>query len=1328
MAKLPKSDFLKTGADFFSIILGNDFSNKNHDTTLSVEKFLERFKGKYQKNTAREKDEELMQKHVKKVHFSLVIDKTDLANLASKNGINYESEDESLWSNFFFLIVKTKEQKEKLHKSVYARITRIINRRMGSPAVILLCAAGTNEVSLSLVERRANKIQKERDVIGKKVSMLYAINCQSPHRADLELLNDLNIVNLIKSIDLSHDNKYFDAIVQTWLREMSIEKLNKKFYKELSAWFSQAVKDNKVKFPSKHFYHSIEAGKEVTKNREVKKEEQLIRLIIRLIFVWFIKEKGFIPPDFFEYAKVFSKESGSKDSPSILASIYDPERDDYYRAVLQNLFFATLNTEITGKENYQKRGFSKKNNSDHRNFNKWRYKDEIKSPEKFSQLMNKIPFMNGGLFDCLDSFEASTNENKKGFRLDCFTDNPRQRESLCVPNRLFFGDQGIIEIFNRYKFTLEEDTPLDIDVALDPELLGLTFENLLAFYNEETKEMARKVSGSFYTPRHIVHFMVVESLKEYFRSKLLDTSEEEVDALLSYLFDTEENMDGEPSEDKKRSVIAAINELKILDPVVGSGAFPMEILNTCVNLLMKLDPQNSIWRQMQIENITEYKQLQVDKQTTGNILDRHVREEAQRVIKVKQEQIENDFKKNSSRYSRKLYLIRNSIFGVDIQSIAVQVARLRFFISLAIEQNMGSSPNDNYGINPLPNLETNFIAADALIHFEEITSNVTSSGMDLIKGASVFNLSTVSWEKHEKIQEIRDRVFSAKSRLEKLSLLKREREGRIKLGNLIKEELRPRGANVANDYNSKSRAKLLQVVDKWLSWDFADQNMAAEWFDPRIMFYIDRKFDIVIANPPYIQLQKEEGRLGKKYEKQGYDSFAKTGDIYALFYERGISLLKEKGILTFITSNKWMMAKYGDKLRKFLVDKTSPTFIIDLGKGVFDSATVATNILLTSNHKSEKRTLLGATICKNKKSLEELGFEELGGVLKEADEIPLPEGNSQWIITSDLERGILSKVKEKGKSLIHHDIKINRAITTGKNEAFLLSTEDKEKIISEDKKSAELIKPVLQGRDIIRWQVKSSRWIITTLPVLNLNIDEYPGIKKHLLAYGKENLEQSGPPGRSSNKYKWFETQVPAIYFKDFEKEKVIYSTIASSGPKFYLDTKGYYYGVDSTFIMTGDPIRYLIAFLNSPITHSIFANFFTLRMAADRAPAYKRVYLENLPIPKIEDKEEKKKFTDLVAQIVALNSNGGAPTDVKNKIDSIQEEIDILVAKAYALTQKEVDYLLDLTTPPPPPRKLIIILVREYSQESVRTETEWNTSPPIFQPQAPRVLTVLYH
>ena len=259
-------------------------------------------------------------------------------------------------------------------------------------------------------------------------------------------------------MDTHNNSRNFDGLLDAWLSKLDTEELNLRFYQDLFDWFERAI--NEATFPTQ--------GK-----RTLQPEEHIIRLITRLMFIWFIKEKRLIAEDLFVEHQV-----------SGLLKNYDHETgDSYYRAVLQNLFFATLNTEI------DKRRFSKQNRADHRNPSVYRYREEIDDPDNLIKLFEQTPFINGGLFDCLDSEEATT---YGGYRIDCFTDNPTQRRDYSIPNRLFFGTNGLITLFENYKFTVEENTPIEQEVALDPELLGKVFENLLAAYNPETRETARK--------------------------------------------------------------------------------------------------------------------------------------------------------------------------------------------------------------------------------------------------------------------------------------------------------------------------------------------------------------------------------------------------------------------------------------------------------------------------------------------------------------------------------------------------------------------------------------------------------------------------------------------------------------------------------------------------------------------------------------------------------------------------------------------------------------------------------------------------------------------
>ncbi|MYA56567.1 hypothetical protein F4X88_09750, partial [Candidatus Poribacteria bacterium] len=764
--------------------------------------------------------------------------------------------------SFLFCAVELKDN--NYSRTKYAEFTREINKRLFTPTVILFRAG--NRLTVAFADRRPDKTDEDRDVLG-QVTLIKDIRLNNPHRAHLDILSELSLEECVKWIDEKKKSKNFDGLLAAWLAKLDTEELNKQFYRKLFAWYEWAREE--ATFPT-------------DENRVIKPAEHVIRLITRLLFIWFIKEKGLVADALFNKSQI----------QDLLKEDDFDNGDSYYRAVLQNLFFATLNTEI------DERRFSKGNYSDHRNFSVYRYKKQMRAPDKLLKLFAKTPFINGGLFDCLDSFKATTDG---GYRIDCFSDN--QYHELSIPNRLFFDDtQGLMPLLEHYKFTVEENTPIEQEVALDPELLGRVFENLLAAYNPETGATVRKQTGSYYTPRAIVDYMVDEALVATLSQKCNPTDGDTQlwEERLRYLLDYAQTFDDASQwfdDTETDAIVRTISELKILDPAVGSGAFPMGMLHKLTLVLRRLDPDNTRWEKLQKARALQRAEIAFDTQD-----DPTRREE---LI-----DIDETFKRyRDSDFGRKLYLIQNSVFGVDIQSVACQIAKLRFFISLAIEQEPDRAA-DNFGIKPLPNLETRFISANTLIGLTAQRTLTSNTARDL----------------ERELRDNRERHFHATTRQRKREYQRKDEQLRAELATELKSMGTP-----ADD------------AEKIAQWDPYDQNATADWFDPEWMFGVIDGFDVVIGNPPYIQLQKEGGRLGNLYQDKGFDTFARTGDIYCLFYEKANQLLKNSGYVCFITSNKWMRAGYGKKLRDYFATLTQPIQLLDMGPDVFD-ATVDTNI------------------------------------------------------------------------------------------------------------------------------------------------------------------------------------------------------------------------------------------------------------------------------------------------------------------------------------------------------------------------------------------------
>lgn len=655
----------------------------------------------------------------------------------------------------------------------------------------------------------------------------------------------------------------------------SVEVLTKTFYNELSDWYAWAVQI--VRFPNK-----IDDPTDDNKYNS----EAAIRLVTRLIFVWFLKQKHLIPDEFFDEQYIANNLIDGFE-PNAIVNLFGKSEDSrYYKAILQNLFFAMLNSPITpdDKDTISERRFRNGRN-DYDNNKLMRYESMFSNPELFVQLANKtVPFLNGGLFDCLD-------DKDNGNYIDGFSDKETVQKCLIVPDYLFFGEtvgknidlsewygdankkkvsaSGIIDILKKYNFTVEENTPYDQEVSLDPELLGKVFENLLASFNPETKTTARKQTGSFYTPREIVQYMVDESIIAHLNRKVGKELEVEYRKLISY---TDEALN--LTKDQKTSIINALYDCKVLDPACGSGAFPMGILQQMVHILSELDPTNQMWEELILEKAiqeTDDKDAQLSSEE---------KEE-------KRKDIERSFNEslNYPDYARKLYLIENCIYGVDIQPIAIQISKLRFFISLVVDQKSNNNPIENFGIRPLPNLEAKFVAANSLIGLKKEHSIFVSNIMDI----------------EQELQKANHKIFSAKT-------YKTKRKYRDLLKSL-RQQMVDKLAEIDVISNDQ--------IEQLATWDMFDQNSYAPFFDPEWMFGVSTGFDIVIGNPPYISTKGVNDNDKRKYEAE----FGFSDDTYNLFTFKGLSLTNTGGSLSYIIPKSFWTTGTKRGMRDLILSK-----------------------------------------------------------------------------------------------------------------------------------------------------------------------------------------------------------------------------------------------------------------------------------------------------------------------------------------------------------------------------------------------------------------------
>lgn len=1137
-----------------------------------------------------------------------------------------------------------------------AAITREVNRLFPMPAILLFRHPredGAPLLSMSVIHRRANKRDATLDVIEGKVSIIKDIDLSAPHAAHLRILESMALTE----VDAKYVPSCFDSLYKAWLKVLDVKALNDRFYQDLAEWYYWAIrKGTGVEFPKGQ---PLEQSDDPATNG--RPTVALIRLLTRLIFVWFLKEKRLVPAELFDEAALTRL---MNDPPH-----QNGTQSNYYKAILQNLFFATLNTEMTDededghKQRVWREAAGPKRMDKYLIHTVYRYKGEFKDADAALALFRKVPFLNGGLFECLDKLVTAEDlkrdpeltklvvkeGNQTVLRVDGFSE--RAENPMHIPNELFFSEgtegvdlndvfgtknrkykpRGLLKIFDSYKFTIEENTPVEEEVALDPELLGKVFENLLASYNPDTKTTARKKSGSFYTPREVVDYMVDEALVAYMERPL--TTVEQAQPAIKFVANGLLDLDAgpgdleldavpanpmpgypavggpdDPTRDRLRrllsyrhtshdfsnqethTLIAAIERLRVLDPACGSGAFPMGMLQKLVAVLRKLDPDNALWKAQNRAPLEE--QLASAKK----VKDPTLRDEQTTTAQATLEKFDQDFADpDYADYARKLYLIEKCLYGVDIQPIAVQIAKLRFFISLVVEQKLGTS---HQRLTPLPNLETKIVAANTLLP-------IPRSGVqqDLLANPEVA-------DKEAELRDANASHFAAKRFADKRKRKEKILRLRDELAALLKAELTLKPGD----------------AERMTAWDPFDQNRHADFFDPEWMFGFQQGFDILIGNPPYVR--QESIKDDKPLFKPHYATYNGTADLYVYFYERSFQLLNPHGCLSFITSNKWFRAKYGTALREYMVTHTELHQIIDFGdEAVFDALAYPTIVIATKREKpvplsDVKNDVLVLNWDSKNADYRVSDFPDVFA----AERFAVPQGELKsggWQLEPPLKRQLLARLRKAGQPLGDYcNGRFYRGVLTGLNEAFVITREQRDALVAQDPKSVEVIKPFLRGRDVKRWNVESQDlWLIFTRK--GIAIDDYPAIKKHLTPFKAElkpkpdnwdDEKQGAWPGRKAGPYEWFNIQDNIAYWKEFESAKIVYPDIYLH-QSFAWDTGQHYLANTCYFIPTTE--RWLTSLLNASAIE-----WFYEQVAARIQGGYLRAFsdrMQSVPIPKTD-------------------------------------------------------------------------------------------------------------
>ncbi|GHR54839.1 type II restriction endonuclease [Helicobacter pylori] len=906
--------------------------------------------------------------------------------------------------------------------------------------------------------------------------------------------------------------------------------------------------------------------------------------------------------------------------------------------------------------------------------------NERSEKDKEDKILGKIPYLNSSLFD-------KTPLELKGHEIKLLNNEPLEiyPKSVLKKDEKYQKEKALplleylFTFLSVYDFTT---TPKDIkdnkntseSRLINPSVLGLVFEKLNGY-----KE------GSFYTPSFITSYMCSESIKTI----VLDKFNQKYNIECEKLKELKNYLKNNYKEDKRKEYLQVLLALRICDPAVGSGHFLVSALNEMVRIAYELGLIASLPLGATLELENDEILIKISNKSFIYTRPSSEKEQSHHIQK--------------ELFELKKSIIENCLFGVDINPNSCEITKLRLWIELLkYSYYIFEEGKNTNALETLPNIDINIKCGNSLIsrfdfkqsltHYPNIKEK-TQQYKKLVKNykEGLFDDKTrLSNQIKELLKTFQNFCLKDKYKKEIKAFVTQCEEYRklygnyfakddADLGHYISENPFLKHENISDNEEIQQQAyqyflKLKQTYN--MIYNF---NNSLEW---RFEFpeVLDDEgdflgFDCIIGNPPYIR-QEQIKDLKPLLQKQYPDFYNSTADIYTYFFALSYRLLKEKGFNAFITSNKYARAKYGTKLRELLLKKTTIVSYMELNAlKVFESAAVDTSIMsfIKQEPPKDKESRF--------KYYEPTPDDK--DDLKSARSLPMRQNalsTESFIFANASFLYLRGKMESVGTPLKDWDIQINYGIKTGANEAFIITTEKREEILNacktqeERKRTETLIKPILRGKDIKKYSYEwADLWVIATFPSLKLDIDDYPSLKTYLSQF-RPRIDQTGEKDcRKKTNNQWFETQDTIAYHEDFEKEKIVYGEIVQE-PRFYLDNGecelGYFYAEATSFILTGEHLRYLLGMLHSKLITFAFKTFYAGGGLGESGYRYKKAFIERLPIPKITPQNQKlaHKITDCAKAILEAKEK-----DPKANTQELEKEIDALVYQLYNLTDEEI-------------------------------------------------------
>ncbi|MBS5796838.1 MAG: class I SAM-dependent DNA methyltransferase [Dysgonomonas mossii] len=1085
---------------------------------------------------------------------------------------------------------------------------------------------------------------------------------------------------------LFYDDKKFVDLFEQFQNKRSDDSSTNHFYKEIASPQIEKVKDQ---IPYTHF--DIRDYDKIMRNKDKEDDRKLIALYkflspIHLLKLSFAKDYNELNKEFYaellhilglEEVKeksqkfIVRKSQGKRDNGSIIENAINEldamdklsmlsnikqygntYEDQLYNVALdlsitwvnRVLFLKLLEAQIIkyhdGNKKYSFLSTDKIEGYDDLNslfFQILARKEDERRDGNLKEKFSHVPYLNSSLFEPteLEGYTIAISGLQDKAKIELYSKSVLKIKGQ-VDKRLT-PLEYLLKFLDAYDFSSEssEDIQEEDKALISASVLGLIFEKINGYKD-----------GSFFTPSFVTMFMCRDTITRTVIQKFNETKGWECKTII--------DLHNKISDIKEANEI--FNSIRLCDPAVGSGHFLVSSLNEMIYLKSELgiltDREGKLLRGYKIS--VENDELIVSDNEYGIFKYNPHHHESQRV--------------QETLFHEKQTIIENCLFGVDLNPNSVKICQLRLWIELLKHTYYITKTNR---LETLPNIDINIKCGNSLISRFGLDENLKpilrGLNISILEYKEAVNNYRNAHNKQDKkrleqfIKEIKTNLKTEISKNDKnsKSLFKAKKE----LSDLTAPDLFERTPKEKKalqkkiDLAQNAVGKYSAIIE-----EIKNNKIFQNAFEWRIEFpevlnedgdFIG--FDAIIGNPPYIQLQSM-GEITDIYQKMEFETFERTGDIYCLFYELGNNILRKNCFLSFITSNKWMRAGYGESMRRYFVEQTNPVLLVDFaGINVFDEATVDVNILMFQKDKNRQQT----EACIVKKE----GIKDLSVFIRQNSVNCEFKSNDSWIILSPVEQSIKMKVEAIGVPLKDwRDIQINYGVKTGFNEAFVIDGQKREELIKEDPKSAEIIRPILRGRDIKRYGYEfANLWLINThngvkeKNIKAIDVEDYPAVKKHLDKFYPE-LEKRQDKGYTPYNLR------NCAYIEDFYKQKIIWGEISDKS-KFALDNEAFFPEATS-FLMVGDKLKYILAMLNSRLGEWVFNQIGTTTGVGTNR--WKKYTLEKLSV-KMPTELEQIHVEQMIDNIIETHS-----------IDEI-EKLDKYICQLYKLSQEEVEFIENL-------------------------------------------------